>query len=231
MERSRPLSGRSPIRGGGASRHAQAHYLPYVMDGHVSGFTVMVTDITAGKILQAELSEARARAHALATHDALTGLPNRLLVQERIGRALEHSRRFERRTAILFLDLDGFKAVNDSLGHAAGDSVLREVARRLLATTRSSDTVARLGGDEFLVLLPEVEGAKDAEAVCLKLLRAMADEPILVDGQHVSLSFSIGVALFPEHAASVQGLIARADAALYQAKRSGKNRFACFVPE
>lgn len=215
---------------GGPARSSQAHYLPHVVAGEVQGFGVMVTDISSQKRVEAELRQAQAQAQALATHDWLTGLPNRLLAQERIERAIEQAKRFRRSAAVLFLDLDGFKAINDSLGHAAGDTVLREVAARMLASTRSSDTVARLGGDEFLILLPEVDSATSVGIVGQKLLAAMAATPFVADAQELNVSFSVGGALFPDHAASARELIAHADAALYRAKRSGKNQFALFTP-
>jgi diguanylate cyclase (GGDEF)-like protein/PAS domain S-box-containing protein len=216
---------------GGPPRHSQAHYLPHLVAGEVQGFAVMVTDISPQKLIETKLREAQAQTLALATHDSLTGLPNRLLARERIDRAIEYARRFRRRGAILFLDLDGFKGINDTLGHAAGDAVLREVASRMLASTRSSDTVARLGGDEFLVLLPEVESPKSAETVAKKLLAAMKTTTFAVAGQELNVTFSVGGAVFPDHAGNVDELLARADAALYQAKRTGKDRFDIFTPE
>ena len=215
----------------GVLRHSQAHYLPHFVAGEVQGFSVMVTDISAQKKTEAELREAQAQSLALATHDSLTGLPNRRLAHERIDRAIQHARRFRRRAAILFLDLDGFKAINDSLGHAAGDAVLKEVARRMLACTRSSDTVARLGGDEFLVLLPEVEGSQSASTVAQKLLSTMKATKFAVAGQELNVSLSVGGAVFPEHAGNVDELLAHADEALYRAKRAGKDRFEIFTSE
>lgn len=216
---------------GGPPRNSQAHYLPHIVAGEVQGFGVMVTDISRQKGVEAELREAQARAQALATHDSLTGLPNRLLAHERLERAIEQAKRFRRCAAVLFLDLDGFKVINDSLGHAAGDAVLREVAARMLASTRSSDTVARLGGDEFLILLPEVENSISVGVVAQKLLAAMVATQFSGGGQEFNVSFSVGGALFPDHGTSARELIAHADVALYRAKRSGKNQFALFTAE
>ena len=220
-----------PAPDGGPTRHGHAHYLPHIVGGDVFGFAVMVTDISAQKKVQAELLEAQARAEALATHDSLTGLPNRLLLQERLDRVIEHAKRFRRRAAVLFLDIDGFKAVNDSMGHAAGDAVLKEVAALMLSFTRHSDTVARIGGDEFLVLLPEVDGPQSATGVAQKLIDATATKVLNIDGQELNVAFSIGIAMFPDHATHARELMAHADVALYRAKRAGKNRFAMFAPE
>jgi len=211
---------------GGAARQSLAHYLPHVSAGEVHGFTVLVSDVSAQKKLEAELRAAQAQAQALATHDFLTGLPNRLLVEERLERAVEQSKRHRRSTAVLFLDLDGFKNINDSLGHAAGDEVLKEVAKRLRTSTRISDTVARLGGDEFLVLLPEFESGDGPAIVARKLLDAMSSTGFDVAGQKLQVGVSIGVASFPDDASNVPELLARADAALYAAKEAGKNQFA-----
>jgi diguanylate cyclase (GGDEF)-like protein/PAS domain S-box-containing protein len=216
---------------GGPPRSSQAHYLPHVVAGEVQGFGVMVTDISRQKAVEAELREAQARAHALATHDSLTGLPNRLLAHERLERAIEQAKRFRRCAAVLFIDLDGFKAINDALGHAAGDTVLREVAARMLALLRHSDTVARLGGDEFLILLPEVEDSISVGVVAQKLLAVMAATQFTSGGQELNVSCSVGGALFPDHATNARELVARADAALYRAKRGGKNQFALFSAE
>jgi diguanylate cyclase (GGDEF)-like protein len=153
-----------------------------------------------------------------------------MLAYERLDRALEQAKRFRRCVAVLFVDLDGFKLINDSLGHAAGDTVLREVAVRMRACIRSSDTVARLGGDEFLILLPEVEGSRSVEVVAQKLLVIAATK--ITSGAHeLAVSFSVGGAIFPDHGASARELIAHADAALYLAKRRGKNQFALFNAE
>jgi diguanylate cyclase (GGDEF)-like protein len=155
-----------------------------------------------------------------ATHDALTGLANRVLFHEHLDIALSRVARTGAQAAVCYLDLDGFKRVNDTLGHAAGDTVLVEVARRLLATVRGSDGVARLAGDEFAVLLREVESAEAAGRVAAKLVAAIA-EPFTVHGEQLRLGASVGVALAPLHGASPDELLRAADAAMYDAKALG----------
>lgn len=152
--------------------------------------------------------------------DALTQLPNRLLLMDRLTRAIAGARRRDARAAVLFLDLDNFKQVNDRLGHAAGDQVLKEVAGRLAACTRAADTVSRHGGDEFLVVMAEVGHAEDAVLVADKLAGALAD-PCQVGGHLIRLGVSIGISLFPDDAEDADRLIEYADAAMYQAKRKG----------
>ena len=149
--------------------------------------------------------------------DALTGLPNRLLFGDRAEQAVLRARRHGARAAIMIIDLDRFKEVNDTLGHASGDVMLLEIARRLRATLRESDTVARLGGDEFAVLLPGVQGAEGAERVAAALSEEIA-RPVMVDGLSLDTEASIGIALFPDHGADVAELLQRADVAMYTAK-------------
>jgi len=157
-------------------------------------------------------------------HDALTNLPNRLLMLDRIEHAIATSRRHETRFALLFIDLDNFKRINDTLGHAVGDQVLKLTARRLRSVVRDSDTVSRHGGEEFLVLLPEISAAADAALVAEKLADALAAPGRA--GQHrLQLSASIGIAIFPEDGEEPQTLIGRADAAMYRAKGRGRGRF------
>ncbi|MED5619149.1 diguanylate cyclase domain-containing protein [Ideonella sp. BN130291] len=154
--------------------------------------------------------------------DTLTDTPNRALMTDRLRGALALARRHDACLAILFLDLDGFKLVNDTAGHAAGDEVLRRVAARLRAAVRESDTVSRQGGDEFLVLLPEVAGRAASARTAQKVLLALA-EPIMLDGEAFTVSASIGIALRPVDGEDADGLIARADQAMYDAKRAGGN--------
>jgi diguanylate cyclase (GGDEF)-like protein len=153
----------------------------------------------------------------LALHDELTGLPNQRLFDDRLGLAIAHSAREKSRLAVLYLDLDGFKVVNDSLGHSLGDRVLVELAGRIRGSVRSEDTVARLGGDEFGVLLPQVTGASDADRVVDKVLAALRS-PFRLDGTEVAINASVGVGLFPDDGESAGALVRSADAAMYRAK-------------
>jgi diguanylate cyclase (GGDEF)-like protein len=169
------------------------------------------------------------RAHAerveyLAYHDSLTELPNRALFSRMLTQGVSEARRYKRQLAVAFLDLDRFKAVNDSLGHDAGDQLLIEVAARLNSNVRASDTVARLGGDEFVVLLPEISGPADAAAVAKKILAAMA-QPFHLLGRDVRVTASIGISICPQHGIDEQTLKKNADIAMYEAKAEGRNNF------
>ena len=177
----------------------------------------VVQDVTARKDLEARLSYD-------ALHDALTGLPNRVMFEDRFARVLESARRYSRLAAVLYIDLDGFKDVNDSHGHAAGDVLLQQVARRLEGCVRAEDTIARFGGDEFGVVLTTLAQEDDAEVVAMKILQALA-APFDLGGTPVHVSASIGAALYPLHGRDADGLVAHADRAMYAAKRAGKNRF------
>jgi diguanylate cyclase (GGDEF)-like protein/PAS domain S-box-containing protein len=177
--------------------------------------------------LQAEIVERRqaeARVHHMAYHDALTGLPNRALLAERLACALQGARADDRRLALLFIDLDRFKTINDSLGHLAGDHLLKEVGARLCRVVRAADTVARLGGDEFVVLVPGVRGAEESGAVAEKIIGALAD-PVMFEGRGLHISPSIGICLYPDDGADVTSLMRKADAAMYQAKAAGRNNY------
>ncbi len=155
---------------------------------------------------------------SLAYHDELTGLPNQRLFDDRLGLAIAHCAREKGRLAVLYLDLDGFKAVNDSFGHGVGDRVLVELAARIRSGVRGEDTVARLGGDEFAVLLPQVSGAADAGQVVRKVLDALS-VPFWFEGSSVAISASVGVGLFPDDGVSPGELVRSADAAMYRAKQ------------
>ncbi|TAN28212.1 MAG: diguanylate cyclase [Castellaniella sp.] len=172
------------------------------------------------------LAASEARLTHAVLHDPLTGLSNRVLFQERCDRALQVAQRHDQRVAVLYLDLDGFKAINDQFGHATGDTLLQQVARRLETRVRagSDDTVSRFGGDEFCILLTAMKTPKECEAIAQNVLRALST-PFELDGIPVEISVSIGVALSPEHGRDTATLIKQADAAMYTAKRTGRNRF------
>jgi diguanylate cyclase (GGDEF)-like protein len=161
--------------------------------------------------------------------DALTGLPNRHLLADRLSQAVLHARRHGRIMALLMLDLDRFKTINDSLGHGAGDEVLKEVGRRLLTCLREADTVARVGGDEFVVLLSDVGSEQDVVHVAHKLVESMRS-PVLVQGQGLLVGLCVGVALFPRDAEASDELLQRADTAMYRQKRSGGNGVSTYTP-
>jgi diguanylate cyclase (GGDEF)-like protein len=165
-----------------------------------------------------------ARVEYLAYHDGLTTLPNRSLFSKLLGQSISHARRYKRQLAVLFLDLDHFKHINDTLGHEAGDQLLQEVAARLKACLRDSDTVARLGGDEFVVLLPELDVEKYAATVAQKILAAVA-RPFVLVGQKYRVTASIGISTYPQDGLDEQTLTKNADIAMYQAKEQGKNNF------
>ena len=186
-------------------------------DGHKSFAIGMIQDITQRKETEAALlAQAELNEHQ-ALHDALTGLANRTLFRSRIDQAVKAERSTGLRAAVLVIDLDGFKEVNDSLGHAAGDELLMELGRRLCASVRVSDTVARLGGDEFGVLLPYASGSHDVRGA-VERMHAAIEEPIALQGLSLSLQASVGVALYPEDGKDVETLLRCADAAMYHAK-------------
>ena len=170
---------------------------------------------------RARAVQAANQAMQLALYDTLTGLPNRKLLEERINQALANARRHQNCVALLFIDLDKFKPVNDNYGHAYGDLLLREVGRRLHDCMRESDTASRIGGDEFVALLSEVDGKTAASAVGTKILNAL-NKPYDIAGHVFNISASIGAALYPEHASDGKALMRAADMAMYDAKNSGR---------
>jgi diguanylate cyclase (GGDEF)-like protein len=163
----------------------------------------------------------------MAMHDLLTGLPNRVLLNDRLQQALVAAKREDVQCALMFLDLDKFKLVNDTLGHDVGDQLLKQVAARMQACVRESDTVARIGGDEFIVLLRTVDDAPDAVSVAEKI-RAALGHPFELAGQQLTISCSIGVALYPEHGHDGVELSKNADIAMYQAKDRGRDNVQLF---
>jgi diguanylate cyclase (GGDEF)-like protein len=177
--------------------------------------------------LQAEMQEkqrANERSEYLAYYDSLTGLPNRRMFGTVLERSIVHAQRFKRGLAVLFIDLDRFKNINDTLGHAAGDLLLNEIGQRLKACLRASDTVARLGGDEFVILLPEVGSQADVATVGQNVLSAIF-KPIILVGQEFRITASVGISIYPAGGEDEQTLMKNADVAMYQAKGEGKNNF------
>ncbi len=189
-------------------------------------------NVIGGVLVFHDVSEMRAlavRMARMAHHDALTDLPNRLLLRDRLSQAISTATRNEQRLALLFCDLDRFKQVNDSLGHAYGDALLKEVAKRLVDCVRASDTVSRQGGDEFLVLLNEVQDTASIAAAAEKI-RAALCAPYEINEQQVHIGVSIGISIFPDDSLDEHALIKNADAAMYEAKANGRDRFQFFTP-
>lgn len=170
------------------------------------------------------LRESEQRMRHMAHHDSLTGLPNRTLIIDRLDQALAHARRNVLMASAMMVDLDHFKEINDSLGHAVGDRVLMEIGQRLTTCLRQSDSVGRMSGDEFIIVLEALESAKDAALVAEKILAAL-DEPIFIDGKKLAIGCSIGIGIFPADAIESLALLKSADMAMYRAKLSGRNRY------
>ncbi len=184
---------------------------------------VLARDITERKRAQQKLERQ-------ANYDAVTGLPNRILVQDRLVQAMKVAARKDASVGIMFIDVDRFKNVNDTMGHAVGDMLLIEIAQRLRQVVREADTVARLGGDEFLIVLKEISSAEDAERVAQKVIQVM-NEPFLLEGKEVYLGASIGITLYPRDGDDHHELLRHADAAMYKAKHEGRNTYRFFTPE
>ena len=165
-----------------------------------------------------------------AERDFLTGLPNRALLTDRLAQSIALAQRHRKKVALMYLDLDQFKNINDSLGHSVGDQLLQSVARRLESCVRHSDTVSRQGGDEFVVLLSEVTAAQDAVLTAEKLIKAIA-EPHLIGKHRLNVTLSIGISLYPDDGEDVEAVLTNADTAMYYAKRSGRNNYQRFTPE
>jgi diguanylate cyclase (GGDEF)-like protein/PAS domain S-box-containing protein len=188
--------------------------LTFLDDGRV---IVMLSDVTERKRTEEELAYR-------ATHDLLTGLPNRMLFKDRFSVAMAQAQRVHKKLGVIFLDLDRFKEVNDTLGHDAGDRLLYAVGNRLIELLRKTDTVARMGGDEFLLLLPNIERVEDvinSSQTVLDVLR----EPFIVDGHEILITASIGIAIYPDDGLDVDTLVSRADKAMYDSKQSGHDAY------
>jgi diguanylate cyclase (GGDEF)-like protein/PAS domain S-box-containing protein len=203
----------------GRTRVISSTYLPHVRDGVVHGIYVLSTDATSAREYERQL-------HALAHSDHLTGLPNRRSYEERLEEAVARARRGATPLALAFLDLDNFKQINDGLGRAVGDAVLREFAQRLAATVRSIDTVARLAGDEFVVVLEQVGSPLECERIAAKLHDAIRS-PFALDGRSLHVTSSIGIAWSPHPDPSALAHVA--DEALYRSKHAGRDTASVFV--
>ena len=191
-------------------------------DGNTTHYAGLFTDITQNRRNEEQIRQ-------LAYYDALTGVPNRRLLEDRLEHAIRHAHRKEMLLAVMFMDLDRFKEVNDTLGHAVGDDLLLKFTTRVKDCLREDDTLARLGGDEFIVLLPEMERLSDVFAVADRLIEANK-RPYQINGNQINVGSSIGISLYPEDGTTVQELINGADIAMYRAKREGRNRYKLFAP-
>lgn len=192
-------------------------------EGRVTGAVIVFHDASQSQAMLEKMAY-------LAQHDALTGLPNRVLLMERISQAIGLARRHRHLSALLYLDLDTFKSINDSLGHAVGDSLLQAVAARLQACMRSTDTLCRQGGDEFAILLAEIRQTEGATKVAEKLLDVLG-KPYRIQGHQILITLSIGISLYPRDAEDADTLIHNADTAMYHIKRNGRNGHQCFMAE
>jgi diguanylate cyclase (GGDEF)-like protein/PAS domain S-box-containing protein len=215
-------------------------YAVYISEVHCKDGTVMPVEVYA-RVIRSEnreyvlsigrdITERRqveSQLTHMATHDPLTGLPNRMLFNDRLATALEDTGRNAKKLAVMILDLDSFKTVNDSMGHAMGDQLLMQVSERLKSILRKTDTIARMGGDEFMVLLPHLNIADHAEIVAQKILHAFT-RPFTLNGKQIHITTSIGVAIYPEDGDNPDRLIQNADKSMYMAKEQGRNRYRKF---
>ena len=190
--------------------------------GRASGTVTVFRDVSVARAMAQQISYT-------AAHDFLTGLPNRMLLNDRIGHAIALAPRHRSKVAVLFLDLDGFKYINDSLGHPVGDKILQSIAKRLVDCVRGSDTVSRQGGDEFVVLLSELQNVEDAAILARRILKALA-EPHSIDHHDLHVTTSIGLSVFPDDGPDAETLIKNADTAMYQAKENGRQSYQFFKP-
>ena len=191
-------------------------------EGGATGAVIVFRDVSVARAMALQM------AHS-AQHDFLTGLPNRMLLNDRMSQAIALAQRTSKKVAVLFLDLDGFKHINDSLGHPTGDKLLQSIAKRLVDCVRGSDTVSRQGGDEFVVLLSEVEQSEDAAITARRMLQAVA-EAHSIDQHDLHVTTSIGVSVYPDDGSDAETLIKNADTAMYQAKENGRQSFQFFKP-
>lgn len=208
----------------GSHRYLESNGVPFFdAAGKLAGFRGADRDIT-------ERRQTEERMRYQAYHDALTDLPNRMLFHDRLMMAIAHARRKQHGLAVMFLDLDNFKVINDTLGHRVGDVLLRSMAARLLSVVRSDDSIARVGGDEFTILLPSIGDPRLAEEKARRIIEAVA-EPFMIEGRQLYVTTSIGISLYPQHGSDPETLLKNADNAMYRAKDSGRNGYQIFNDE
>jgi diguanylate cyclase (GGDEF)-like protein/PAS domain S-box-containing protein len=206
------------VFGDGSIRHLIGNAVPLRdSGGKVYGAVGAFIDITARRNMEEQI---RRMAH----FDSLTNLPNRILLMDRLEQALAISQRNHSKTSVIFMDLDHFKEINDSLGHHVGDMLLQQVAERIRGALREVDTVSRLGGDEFVMVLPELRHTEDATTIAQKLISAL-DEDFFISGDKLRISPSLGISIYPDHASDASALIRIADKAMYHAKQAGRNTY------
>ena len=211
-----------------------AHTVQAASDDHLvmaqqANAQLVISVIEAHKLAE-QVETTKTQLYHLAHHDVLTGLPNRMLLQDRLSQAIELAHRQGTQLAMLFMDLDRFKHINDSLGHAVGDQLLQSVAQRLVSCVRHSDTISRQGGDEFVVLLSNIKHAEDAAFSAQKILTALT-APHLIDQLELHVSVSIGISTYPDDGQDAETLLKSADSAMYHAKESGRNNYKFFEHE
>ncbi len=197
----------------------------YDNNGRIHKVAGIARDITERKTIEKKIE-------FMTHHDALTGLPNRILAKDRMEQAIAHAKRNNTQAALIFIDLDGFKTINDSLGHAIGDAMLKSVSQRLSESIRATDTLSRQGGDEFLLILPDINERNDIVAIAEKLIHEFERSfHLTINNQVLNTSASIGIAVYPTHGDSFESLIQSADAAMYKAKELGKNGYCFYTPQ
>lgn len=195
----------------------------YDENGQITGALAIGHDISEQKMIEK-------RIEYMAHHDALTGLPNRILAKERTEQAIENAKQNDSKTALMFIDLDGFKSINDTLGHSVGDAMLKAVTSRLKEYVRECDTISRQGGDEFLLILPGVESINDIITIVNQLIKGF-EKSFHIDDHTLSMSASIGIAVYPEHGDTFESLLQNSDTAMYQAKETGKNGYSFYTQQ